>query len=218
MKTKLTSLLALVCVLNINAAEQAFTTSGSASVSYKSDHYFRGAKVADDSLNLGTYASLDLGAFKLCAQLNTNQPDTGNDFTVASVGVGKTFADDLLKIYAGVQNRDQDNVGSELDVFIGLNADLGLDTTVVVYKDIDEDLYTVEGSLGHKFELGIVDLEATIDGGITEEVGNNRSYVGGSLVASKSFGALTVEAGGSLIDSDEAELDETLFAGISLSF
>lgn len=218
MKTKLTSLLALVCVLNINAAEQASTFSGNASVGYTSDYFYRGEQISEDALQLGVGASAKFNDLRFCAKILTNQPDTGNDFTLVTAGVGASFFEELLDLYVGVQNRKVDTDGSELDVFIGAKANIGIDTTVVLYRNIDDDLYTIEGTGAYTFDLSVVDL--TVEGlvGSTEELSNDRTYYGGTLTVSRDIGGLTVEAGGSLIDSDESSLEETVFAGLALKF
>lgn len=217
------TLLALLCALNINAkshAEEASgsNVSGSAEIGYRSAHYFRGAAKSQDSLFVGVGASTSIQGVALFADYHTNQPDTGNDFSVTTVGAGVEFADSLLSVYGGVQNRDDDSTGSELDVFLTASIEAIATLQATVYRNTDDELYTIEASASKDFDLDVVTLGLSVDGGTTEETGNTRGYIGGTITVSKQFGSANVEVGGSLIDTDESASDELLFAGLSFSF
>jgi len=222
MKT-MKSLLALLCVLNINAKSHADDTassnvSGSAEIGYRSDYYFRGAAKSQDSLFVGVGASTSFQGVALFADYHTNQPDKGSDFSITTVGAGVEFADSLLSVYGGIQNRDDASTGDELDIFLTASINTIATLQATVYRNTDDELYTIEASASKDFDLDVVTLGLSVDGGTTEEVGNTRGYIGGSVTVSKQFGSANVEVGGSLIDTDESASDEMLFAGLSFSF
>jgi hypothetical protein len=222
MKT-IKTLLALLCVLNINAGakaseESALSLGGSAEVGYRSDYYYRGASKSQDALYLGVGASTSVEGVAIFADLHSNQPDGGSDFTLTTVGAGVEFADSLLAVYGGIVNQDDDSTGSELDVFITGKINTSIAVQATLYRNTDDELYTLEASASKGFDLNVVSLNVSIDVGTTEEVGNTRTYVGGTAVVAKQFGAVSVEAGGSLINTDESQSDESVFAGLSFSF
>ena len=219
---KMRTMIALLCALNINANAQAndVTLGGDAAVGYRSDYIFRGETRAQKSLHLGVGASARVKDVTVFTDITTNQPDTGADFTLTTVGIGYEFADSLLAVYGGFLNQKDDLDGSELDVFITgqLNTDITLRGTL--YRNTDDELYTFEASASKTFnidQLG-VGLNISLDGGTTEELGNTRTYYGGTASVTKQLGAMELEIGGTLIDTDESKSEEVFFAGLNYSF
>lgn len=219
MKTKLT-ILALLCAFNINARGES-TTSGSVDLSYATDYYFRGAELGQESIQATVGAHADLGSFKVCGKVFTNQTTasgSGNTDQV-TLGVGKSFVDGLLDLYVGVQNTDQDTAGSELDLFIGAKLDNVLSPTVVIYRNSDDNLYTYEGSLSYTCETQLADLTVSGDVGFTDVTSSDtRTYYGGALTLSKDFGSLKPHASLALVDGDDLSQDTIVSAGLTFQF
>lgn len=221
MKTMKT-FLALLCALNINAMAQDDQTNinlgGSAELGYRSDFYFRGDAKSAESLTLGVGVTTSVQGISVFANHLSNQPEAGGDLSLTTVGAGASFLDSLVSVYGGVLNYDSDTTGGELDLFINTQLNTAINLQGTLYRNTDSDLYTFEASAGKDFDLDVVELGVSVDGGTTEEVGNTRTYYGATVTASKQFGAVEVEVGGSLIDSDEISTDEVFFAGLNFSF
>ena len=213
---KITSIIALLCAININA--NAEHINGSAQIGYKSDYYFRGENVSGKALGLEVGASGRVGKVDLFVNHHTNQPETGADFSLTAAGAGISLIDDLLSLYGGVLNQKTDGGGSDLDVFLSGNISTVVDVQLSVYRDTSDDLYTFEGSLSKSFDLDVVTLNTSVDGGTTENVGNDTSYYGATLSLSKDIENVTLEAGGSFINGSDIDNDEICFASVSFKF
>ena len=221
MKTKLT-ILALLCAFNINASgEQPASSSGSLDLSYATEHYFRGAEVGAEAIQATVAGSADLGSFKVCGSVFTNQTTASGsgNFDQVKLGIGKSFADGLLSLYAGVLNTDADDTGSELDVFIGGKIDTVLSPVVIVYRNSDDDLFTYEGSLSHTVETSIVDLSVSVSGGITDVTASDeRSYYGAGLELSREIGSIKPHVGVDYVNADDSDDDTIVSAGLTFQF
>ena len=219
MKTKLT-ILALISALNINAQENS-TTSGNVDITYGTDYYFRGAEIGQESIQATVGAHADLGTFKVCGKVFTNQTTasgSGNTDQV-TLGIGKSFVDGLIDLYAGAQNTDQDTVGSELDFFIGAKLDNVLSPTVTIYRNSDDNLYTYEGSASYTCETQLADLTLSGDVGLTDVTSSDtRTYYGGALTLSKEVGSLKPHVGLALVDGDDISQDTIVSAGLTFQF
>lgn len=219
MKTKLT-ILALLCAFNINAHGES-TASGSVDLSYTTDYYFRGAELGQESIQAAVGAHADLGSFKVCGKVFTNQTTaagSGNTDQV-TLGVGKSFIDGLLDLYAGVQNTDQDTAGNELDFFVGAKLDNVLSPTVVIYRNSDDNLYTYEGSASYTCETQLVDLTVSGDLGFTDVTASNtRTYYGGAITLSKEIDSIKPHVSVALVDSDDLSKDTIVSAGLTFNF
>lgn len=219
MKTKLT-ILALLCAFNINARGES-TASGNVDLSYATDYYFRGSELGRESIQATVGAHADLGSFKVCGKVFTNQTTasgSGNTDQV-TLGLGKSFVDGLLDLYVGAQNTDQDAAGSELDLFVGAKLDTVLSPTVTIYRNSDDDLYTYEGSVSYTCETQLVDLTVSGDVGLTDVTASDtRTYYGGALALSRTFGSLKPHASLALVDGDDLSQDTIVSAGLTFQF
>jgi hypothetical protein len=222
MKTKLT-IVALLCALNINANGNTPATSTSASLdlSYATDYYFRGQELGQESIQASVGAHADLGSFKVCGNVFTNQATASGSGNVDQVklGLGKSFLDGLVTVYGGVLNTDVDGAGSELDVFVGGTLDTIIKPTVIVYRNSDDDLYTYEGSLAYTLETSVLDVTISGEAGVTDvTTSTDESYYGGSLVVSKDIGSLKPHASLAVIDGDTIDQDTIVSAGLTFQF
>jgi len=218
MKTKII-LTALLCALNINAASAAI--KGNVGASYATDYYFRGAELGADSIQANIGVNTTVQKIEVFLDLLTNQT-TGTstaDTNVAVLAAGTTFSDGLLSLYGGLINIDVDGSESTLDGFVSLKLNTVLTPSVTVFRNTDDDLYTVEGSISHQINTDLCDLTVSLDAGTTNVTrSTNRSYVGAGFKISKDFDNLTPYASVSLIDADDISRDTITQAGLTFKF
>lgn len=218
MKTKI-AIVALLCAFNINA--RADKVSGSFDASYASDYYFRGAELGTNSLQATVGANAGVGGVDVFANFFTNQTTGTNtaNTDILTVGAGKSFADGLLGLYGGVVNVDHDGADAMLDGFVAIKLETVLSPAVTVYRNTDDDLYSVEGSVSYKIESEIADLTLTVAGGSTEVTSTTtRKYAGATAKLSRTYGAATPHLCLSVIDADDSARDTMLRAGVTFKF
>lgn len=211
--------MALLCAFNINAS--ADKVSGSLDASYASDYYFRGAELGTNSLQASVGANTAVGSVDVFANYFTNQTTGTNtaNTDIITVGGGKSFADGLLGLYGGVINIDHDGTGSVLDAFASVKLNAILSPAVTVYRNTDDDLYTVEGSVSYTLKSDIADLTLSAEAGSTELTSTTtRKYAGGTAKLSRTYGAATPHLCLSVIDADDSARDTMLRAGVTFKF
>ena len=218
MKTKI-AIVALLCAFNINAS--ASKVNGSLDVSHTSDYYFRGAELGADSLQASVGVNAGIGGLDVFANYFTNQTTGDNtaNTDVMTIGAGKSFADGLLSLYGGVVNLDNDATGDTLDGFVSAKVETFLSPALTVYRNTDDALYTVEGSVSYTIESEIADLKLSVEAGTTDVTSSTtRDYVGGTAKLSRSFGAVTPHLCLSVIDADDSARDTIVKAGLTFKF
>lgn len=219
MKIKL-GIVALLCAFNINA-NAAKAVNGNLDASYASDYYFRGASLGSDSLQFSLGANSAINSVDVFADYFTNQTTGSNtaNTDIITVGVGSSFAEELLDVYGGIVNIDNDATGSDLDVFLTAKFNTLLSPSVSVYRNTDDELYTFEGSVTYKVETDLADFAVIANAGTTDVTeSTSRDYVGGTLKISKSFGAVTPHLCLSVVDADDSPREEIVRAGVSFKF
>jgi hypothetical protein len=209
MKTKIVSLL-LALGLTTNAA----FSGNSAKVGYASDFFYRGAQKAEQSVQSSVKLGSALGGVDLSAHACTNQSvDAGVDSYNLGAGVGKSFSDGLLSVYAGV-NHFEDRPGDALSEFqVGISSNVALNPSVAVYRDFDESLYTVELAVGHSFDLSVASLDLSASVGNTDLTNStDRTYytVGADISKSISENA-DLSVGVDYVDADDLDEREFVF-------
>lgn len=193
--------------------------ANSAKIGYASDFFYRGEQKALESIQ----SSLDLqhaiaglnGSLHAC----TNQSiDTGVDSYGFAAGLGKSFADELVSLYGGFNHfEDVDGEAlSEVAVKISLNVVGG--PALSIYRNVDDKLYTVEGSLRHQFNLEIADVCLHASAGNTDITeSTDRSYYGLGTKLSRHVGEKAeLSASVDLIDADD--IDREFVFGTALTF
>lgn len=219
MKIKL-GIVALLCAFNINA-NAAEAVNGNLDASYASDYYFRGASLGSDSLQFSLGANSAINSVDVFANYFTNQTTGSNtaNTDIITVGVGSSFAEELLNVYGGIVNVDNDAAGSDLDVFLTAKFNTLLSPAVSVYRNTDDELYTFEGSVTYKIETNLADFTIIASAGTTDVTeSTSRDYVGGTLKISKSFDAVTPHLCLSVVDADDSTREEIVRAGVSFKF
>ena len=209
MKTKIVSLL-LALGLTTNAA----FSGNSAKVGYASDFFYRGQQKAEQSVQSSVKLGSALGGVDLSAHACTNQSvDAGVDSYNLGAGVGKSFSDGLLSVYAGV-NHFEDRPGDALSEFqVAVSSNVALNPSVAVYRDFDESLYTVELAVGHSFDLSVASLDLSASVGNTDLTNStDRTYytVGADISKSISENA-DLSVGVDYVDADDLDEREFVF-------
>lgn len=209
MKTKIVSLL-LALGLTTNAA----FSGNSAKVGYASDFFYRGAQKAEQSVQSSVKLGSALGGVDLSAHACTNQSvDAGVDSYNLGAGVGKSFSDGLLSVYAGV-NHFEDRPGDALSEFqVGISSNMVLSPSVSVYRDFDDSLYTVELAVGQSFDLSVASLDLSASIGNTDLTDStDRTYyaVGADISKSISENA-NLSVGVDYVDADDLDEREFVF-------
>lgn len=209
MKTKIVSLL-LALGLTTNAA----FSGNSAKVGYTSDFFYRGVQKAEQSVQSSVKLGSVLGGVDLNAHACTNQSiDAGVDSYNLGAGVGKSFSDGLLSVYAGV-NHFEDRPGDALSEFqVGISSNMALSPSVSVYRDFDDSLYTVELAVGQSFDLSVASLDLSASIGNTDLTDStDRTYyaVGADISKSISKNA-NLSVGVDYVDADDLDEREFVF-------
>jgi hypothetical protein len=218
MKTQI-AIVALLSVFNINAS--ADKVSGSLDVSHTSDYYFRGSELGTNSLQASVGANTSVNGVDLFANVFTNQTTASGSANtdILTVGGGKSFADGLLSLYTGVVNVDHDGSDSVLDAFISVKLDTALSPAVTVYRNTDDELYTVEGSVSYTIKSEIADLRLSVEAGTTDVTSStNRDYAGATAKLSRTYGAVTPHLCLSVVDADDSARDTIVRAGLTFKF
>jgi hypothetical protein len=214
MKNKIASLL---LALGLSSA----TLANSAKIGYVSDFFYRGEQKALESVQ----ASLDLD--KNVAGLNasfhacTNQSvDQGVDSYGLAAGISHTFVDGILNVYGGF-NHFEDVAGdalSEIALKAGLNTIAS--PALSVYRNVDDELYTFEGSVSHSIALSIVDLGLSASIGntdITESTDRDYYSLGADLSREVGEGAV-LSASVDLVDADDIEREFVFGTALTFNF
>lgn len=193
----------------------------SADIKYASDYFYRGALKSGEAVQSSVGFSTSAGGLGFSAGAFTNQTiDSGSDTYIMSAGVSKSFADELLSAYVGV-NHFEDVAGAavlEAELSVGLN--LPLSPKVSVYRDLDDSLYAYELGLGHQldfdiFSLGLNGLVGNVD---TSSTADNTYYSVGAVASRSLNDNASISVGVAHVDSDTISNEYVIDFGLSLSF
>lgn len=203
-------------IINVASAQQ-----NSANIGYSSDYFYRGAAIAEESVQSSVGTSYELSSVTLSAGAFTNQAvENGSDVYILTAGASKGFADDLVSVYGGL-NHFEDVDGASLFEF-ALSADLNvlLSPTVNLYRSLKDDLFTWEVGVNHKFDLGVAGLCLHAlygESELTETLESDYFTAGANLSRGISDNAEVILSA-DYVDSDVSE-DEWVFGGaISINF
>ena len=214
MNTKIVSLLTAFG-LCINAA----FAGNSVRVGYASDYFYRGAQKAEESIQTSLMLGHSLGSLEGSLHVCSNQAvETGNDSYHMGAGVGTSFADGLIAVYAGI-NHFEDIPGSSLaEGEVRVSFDALLSPSVAVYRDLDQSLYTYELGVSHVLETKVADLSVSASYGNTETSSSaDTEYYGIGVSASKNLSE-TASLGGSVDYVDADNIDDEFVFGVGLTF
>jgi len=213
MKIKIVSLL-----LAFGLTNAAFS-GNSAKVGYASDFFYRGAQKAEESIQASVGLGSSVGGLDISAHACTNQAvDAGVDSYHLGAGAGKSFADGLLSVYAGI-NHFEDKPGNALSEFqVGISSSTLLNPSLSIFRDFDDSLYTVEAGVSHGFDLDVVNLELDASIGNTDLTNStDRTYYSVGATASKSLSDnADLAVGVDYVDADD--IDREFVFGTALTF
>ena len=215
MKTKFI-IAALLCALNINARADSHTPKANIGLGYVSDFVYRGAAVSTEATQWKLGGNVGINGVDVFANVMYNDAFSGDDATFITAGVSKTFADELLDLYAGVEDRRINN-DNTLDVLLVGKLNAILSPSVVLARNTEDSLYTYELNLRHSVETGIGKF--CIVGGLgTTDVTNSveRDYSSVGVEYCKTIDNIDVNAGVYVVDSDDLNTDT--ISSVSLTY
>ena len=214
MKTKIISTL-LAFGLITNAA----IAGNSASVGYASDFFYRGSQKAEESVQTSLRLGHSLASFKASLHVCSNHAvDTGNDSYHMGAGLGKSFADELLSAYVGI-NHFEDVPGSALsEVEARFSLGLPLSPSVAVFRDLDDSLYTFEVGVSYGVETELADLSLGASFGNTELTATSDVdyYILGADASKSLSDSASLGLSIDYVDADNT--DDEVVLGTSLTF
>ena len=203
----------------------AVELDGDVGTSFSDVRSFRGVKQSDDTVN----ASVDIGTnlsdqFNVGLGLNSfstlEEGQTDELRTNLSVGYGIT---DLLSVSLGYIDYSYQGTADADEVVLGLALETLLNPGLRYYNDSDNDVDTIEVSVGHGLELTDtfgLNLSGVL-GNSDEASGDDRTYysIGGKVVYT-GFESVDSFVGVSVFDNDNAgsDLDTSFSIGLSLKF
>lgn len=214
MKTKLLSLLTALGLIT-NAA-----LAGSASIGYTSDFFYRGDQKALESFQSNVDFDTSVLGLDVLLHACTNQSvDSGVDSYGLSAAGGKSFSDGLVSLYLGF-NHYEDVPGEALsEIFVKASSNVVLNPSLVIYRNIDQSLFTYEGGLSHSFDVKIASLNLAASAGNTEvNTSDNRTYYKVGSELSKAIGQAEAGLSVDLVDSDDIEREFVFGASLSFKF
>lgn len=194
----------------------------SANLGYVSDYFYRGALKSEEAVQSSLGFGADVGEFGVSASAFTSQSvDAGSDSYQFALGASKSFVNELISVYAGLNHFEDVDGEALFEGVISLSGNVLLSPTVNLYRSIDgDDLFTWELGVNHKFDLtfaelcvhalyGETDLTSTLD--------SDYSVLGAQLSKGISDSA-DLLVGADFIDSDLGD-DEWVFStGVSINF
>lgn len=203
-------------IINAASAQQ-----NSANIGYSSDYFYRGAAVAEESVQSSIGTSYELSSVTLSAGAFTNQAvENGSDVYILTAGASKSFADELVSVYGGL-NHVEDVDGASLFEF-ALSGELNtlLSPTVNLYRSFDDDLFTWEIGVSHKLDLESIGvcLHALYGESELSEVVDSEYFTAGANVSKDISDNADFVLSADYVDSDVSE-DEWVFGGsVSIRF
>jgi hypothetical protein len=210
--TKLIVTALLGFIINVASAQDYSIGAG-----YASDYFYRGALKSEEAVQASVNAKTGLGGFDVSAGAFTNQSiDNGSDSYVLALGASKSFSD-LLSVYGGL-NHFEDVAGDSLfEAKLGFGFDTFLSPALNVYRSFDDDLYTFELGLNHKFDFDVAGLCVHALAGNTDltEALDSDYYVVGAKVSRDLAENAALDISVDRVDSDL--IDEEWVFGVSVS-
>ena len=189
----------------------------SMSIGYESQYVFRGFSLAEDSMTASIEASFGDGYVGMW----TNQPiirGFDNEFDFYG-GMGFEIAEGISMDVGGTLYYYPESgsaaPGETFELYTGFAFDSELSPAVYFFYDLDLEVFTVEGSVGHSFE---VDETSSLDlagfYGFADGKGFDYSYFGVSLDVVKSLGdTASGSIGVRYSDGSDGPTDELYFGG-----
>lgn len=154
MKTKTIAILAaaagLVSAANITAQELSWEVN----YGIESEYVFRGLEIASESFQgsiEGSYGDSYFGVW-----MHEAIDSFGSDTSEFDFYAGHGFAiDDTFSLdFGGTLYHYPDASDETFEVFVGIAADTQLAPSLYAFYDVDLEVFTLEGAIGHSISLG----------------------------------------------------------------
>lgn len=232
----LAALVAGVSAQAQDAASEASALSVTLDVTYVSDYVFRGAKLADASVQPSVEAAY--GDF-YAGLWHTSELSHNDGATETDLYAGYGFAvTDIISLDAGVTRYTYDG-GSQFDsteAFVGAAADVLLSPSLYYYYDFDWEVSTVEASIGYSFPIDAIKASLDLSGKVgyvkahdapAGVIDDYTYFVAGVAIPFALSETATLTVGGEYVYNTEDTLagfnngDEDIFVGkvgISIGF
>lgn len=194
------------------------SAGNTASIGYTSDYFYRGAQKAEESVQASVGLEKSLGGLVGSFSASTNQAvDSAIDSYQIDAGLSKSFMNDLLNAYVGLRHFEDVSGAAVSEIALAFSYDSVLSPSVSVFRDTDDDLYTLEVGISHAFDLEFADLQIQASAGNTElTASSDRDYYVLGSALSRDFGDSQLGLSVDYVDADDAD-DEFVF-GSSLTF
>jgi hypothetical protein len=213
MKNKIVSLL-----LAFGLSNAVFANS--AKLGYASDYFYRGVQKSEEAVQASLALSADLEGVTVSAGAFTNQSvNTGSDSYQLTLGAEKSL-NELFSIYGGL-NHFEDVSGEALfEAQIGVQLNALLSPSVNVYRSFDDELYTFEVGVNHKFDLELANLCLHASAGQTDltEAIDSDYYAFGANVSRDLSENASVVVSADRIDSDLIDSEWVFGLSVSTNF
>tara|TARA_Y100000361_G_scaffold26798_1_gene21768 strand:- start:3806 stop:4459 length:654 start_codon:yes stop_codon:yes gene_type:complete len=189
--------------------------------SYVSDYFEEGLRKAGESVQVSLGAEGTLGGLNYSAGAFTNQSiNSGTDTYILSGGLSKSFADELISAYVGLEHTEDVAGEAMQEVDLTLSFSTLLSPTVSVLRNLDESLFTYELSLSHSLDVKVASLD------LMGSVGNVESsqsvdtdyYTLGAMLSKSVSDNASISVGLVRVDSESTEEDYVTSLGISTRF
>lgn len=210
--TKLLVTALLGFIINVASAQNY-----SAGLGYASDYFYRGALKSEEAVQASFGAKTELGGLDVSARAFTNQSvDNGTDSYQLTLGAGKSV-NDLLSVYGGL-NHFEDVAGEALfEAHLGLGLKTILSPSLNVFRSFDDDWYTVELGVHHKFDFDVAELcvHGAIGNTDLSDTVDSDYYTVGAKVSRDLAENASIAISADRVDSDL--IDEEWVFGLSVS-
>jgi hypothetical protein len=203
----------------INAAS---AQNFSADIGYVSDYFYRGSLKSEEAIQSSIGFNSEAGGLGFSGSAFTNQSvDVGLDSYQLALGVSKSFADDLVTAYGGLNHFEDGDGEALLEAAISLSANVLLSPTLNLYRSIEgDDLFTWEVGVNYKFDLDVVELCVHGLYGETDLTSSLDSdyYLIGTQVSKSISDSANLLVGADFINSDLAEREWVFSTAVSINF
>ena len=202
----------------INAASAGEYSLGT---SYVSDYFEEGLRKAGESVQVSLSAEGTLAGLNYSAGAFTNKSiNSGTDTYILNGGLSKSFADELVSAYVGLEHSEDVAGEAVQEVDLTLSLSTLLSPTVSVLRNLDESLYTYELSLSHSLDVKVASLDIMGSVGNVETSQNLDTdyYMVGAMLSRDISENASISVGLVRVDSESTEEEYVSSLGISTRF
>ena len=146
--------------------------------------------------------------------------NSGTDTYILNGGLSKSFADELVSAYVGLEHSEDVAGEAVQEVDLTLSLSTLLSPTVSVLRNLDESLYTYELSLSHSLDVKVASLDIMGSVGNVETSQNLDTdyYMVGAMLSRDISENASISVGLVRVDSESTEEEYVSSLGISTRF